>query len=184
MTKRNSSKDQAQQINTFSLRPATTDDVDAVVKIENLSYKRPWTEGHFSEEVDKKGSYFLVYTDDETDEVVAGYIVFRDLGQETQILNIVVALEWRGLGMATRLLRFAINEAHRLNHKRVFLEVRTSNDAAIKLYNKIGFIDGGIRRKFYEDGEDARMYYLSIESKNPVEQVSDEPENKDNITYH
>ena len=150
--------------NTLSLRPATSDDIEAVLRIEKSSYKFPWSPGNFLEELRQPQSHFLVYTDDETDSIVAGYIVFWDLKDETHILNVAVALDWRGLGMGKKLVSQAINHAYREKHKRVFLEVRTSNNGAIALYESMGFIKDHVKKSFYSDGEDAQFMMLNCQS--------------------
>ena len=151
---------------TFSIRPATSDDLDGIMKIEKKSYQHPWKKEQFAKELENKQSTFLVYTDDETDEEVAGYIVFWNLGHEIHILNVAVGLEWRGLGMGTKLVRHAINEGYRCKLERVILEVRVSNKSGIALYKKIGFESISTRKKFYSDGEDALQMSLNLLTSN------------------
>jgi len=147
---------------TFSLRPATIDDLDAILEIERLAYPLPWTRQQFVDEVENPRSHFLVYTDDETDTYVAGYIVFWDLEHETHILNVAVNLDWRGLGMGLKLVGAAINHSYRCNHDRVFLEVRASNSGAISLYQKVGFQVDHVKKSFYENKEDAVFMVLRV----------------------
>lgn len=158
---------------TISVRPATEDDVGAVHAIEKRCYKHPWSQAQFLEELSTKGSQFLVLTDDETDTLVAGYVVFRDLGTESHLLNVAVEHNWRGLGMGQRLVGFVINHAYRQGHDRVFLEVRTENLGAVGLYEKMGFRRITVRKSFYSDGADAFFMQLDLEKASDPDQSDD-----------
>jgi len=72
-------------------------------------------------------------------------------------LNVAVHPDWRGLGLGKRLVRQAIDMAVRKEMKRVFLEVRRSNAAAISLYKSAGFFIDHTKANFYENGEDAHF---------------------------
>jgi ribosomal-protein-alanine N-acetyltransferase len=153
----------------FSIRNATEDDLEAILKIEKLSYPPPaiaWSRDAFVVELDKPFAQFLVLTDDETDSVIGAYIVYWQLFDETHILNVAVSPDWRGLGFATRLIRHAINSAVQKEMKRVFLEVRKSNAAAAALYQKLGFFIDHIKPSFYENGEDAYFMVLYLNRSN------------------
>lgn len=147
----------------FSLRPATPEDVAKILAIEAKVHVAPWDQTHLDSEFSKPYSHFLVLTDDETDEVIAGYIVFWTLFDEAQILNVAVDLPHRGLGYAKLLVRSAINEAVRKGIKRVLLDVRKSNLAAIQLYQGVGFVITHVRKGFYSNAEDAYQMALYME---------------------
>lgn len=148
---------------SISLRPATEDDLPLMLEIERASYPLPWTEGAFREELLKPFSNVLVLTDDETDSIVVGYIVFWTMFDECHILNVAVNSDWRGLGHAKNLVGHAINVAIRKNMKRLFLEVRKSNEGAIALYKSLGFYVDHIKETFYDDGEDALFMVRYLE---------------------
>lgn len=150
----------------FSIRPATEDDLPALLAIERKSYPLPWTEEHFRLEIEKPFAKVLALTDDETDAVVAGYIVFWMLFDECHILNVAVEREWKNQGVATHLIRSAIDNALKKDFKRVFLEVRKSNTSAVNLYQKLGFFIDHIKPKFYDDGEDAYFLVLYLQKEN------------------
>lgn len=139
----------------FSLRPATTDDVSKILEIEQKLKLPPWTEENLRAELVKPYSHFLVMTDDQTDTVIAGYLVCWTMYDECQILNIVVDLEFRGLGLAKFMIGKIFSLATKRNIRKVVLEVRKSNAAAVFLYQKMGFSITHVRKRFYSDGEDA-----------------------------
>lgn len=144
----------------FSLRPATPDDVKALVEIEKRVHVAPWTEDHFLGELQKPYSQVLVLTDDETDEKIAGYVVYWLMLDDCQILNIATDLPFRGLGHAQAMVREAGKAAIKKGLKLMSLEVRKTNLPAIQLYQKLGFTISSIRKGFYANGEDA--YQMSI----------------------
>ena len=147
----------------FSLRPATSDDLHHVIQIEQKVYVSPWTESQFQLELAKPYSHFLLLTDDETDTNIAGYIVCWIMYDECQILNLAVDLPYRGLGLAKMMMRKAMVLASKKGIKKITLEVRKSNLAAIHLYQELHFIIIHVRKNFYSDGEDAYSMVLSLE---------------------
>jgi ribosomal-protein-alanine N-acetyltransferase len=143
-----------------SLRPATRDDLAQILAIEAKSYPAPWTSGQFTAELTTPRSKFLVLTDDETDELILGYIIYWVQVEGVSLLNVTVHPDWRGLGSATRMLRAMINETVRDEIPKAILEVRVSNGAAIRLYEKVGFVKTHERKNFYHDGETAIVMEL------------------------
>lgn len=133
-------------------RPATENDLPAILEIERKSYQFPWSQEAFRNELVKPFSNVLILVDRGE---VAGYIVYWLLFDEAHVLNVTVAPTHRGAGYGARLMRRVINDALAKEMKRVFLEVRTSNAAAIALYQKLGFFTDHVKKSFYEDGEDA-----------------------------
>ncbi len=144
-----------QESATFSLRPATEDDLPALVALEQAIQVAPWNAEHFRAELQKPFSQVLVLTDDETDSVLIGYAVFWRVGDEVHLLNVGVALEHRGQGFGKLLVRRVLAFASRENAKKIWLEVRKSNLAAVGLYQGLGFAICQIRKQFYSNGEDA-----------------------------
>lgn len=148
---------------SFSLRPATADDLSRVLAIENQVHVSPWKEEHFQSEFSKPYSHFLLFTDDETDLEVAGYIVFWIMFDECQILNVAVDLPYRGLGLAKKMIRKAAQVALQKGIKKMVLDVRKSNLPAIQLYQGLNFVITHIRKGFYSNGEDAYQMTLLLE---------------------
>ena len=148
-----------------SLRPATPEDLNSLARIEGVSNKSPWTRANFEAELSKSFSRSLVLTDDETDEVIYGYIVFwlLPLDKVARILNVVVPEEYRGNGFGKRLVRQATNEALRSDYEKIQLEVRKSNESAVRLYQTLQFSIIRIHKGFYGDGEDAYIMELTLE---------------------
>lgn len=157
------------QVKDFSLREATADDLPRLVEIEDRVHVAPWTEAHFEEELAKPYSETLLYTDDETDEVIVGYVVFWLMFDECQILNVAVDLPFRRRGFAQRLIGKALQMALQKNIRRIFLNVRKSNIEAIQLYQGLKFGITHVRKGFYSDGEDAYEMTLDLTGAEVIE---------------
>ncbi len=147
----------------YSLRPATEEDLSKVVEIEKRVHIAPWQESHFSSELSKPYCQFLVLTDDETDSLIAGYIVCWMMAEECQVLNIAVDLPFRRLGFASLMIRKCIQLAESKGINKITLEVRKSNAAAVQLYQSLNFNILHIRKGFYSNGEDAYHMSLSLD---------------------
>ncbi|MBU0502415.1 MAG: ribosomal protein S18-alanine N-acetyltransferase [Candidatus Margulisbacteria bacterium] len=85
------------------------------------------------------------------EEKVVGYIGVEKIAGETHIINMAVHPDYRRKGVGKKLIETILNDSDVF-----FLEVRISNVAAQKLYEKFGFKNVGTRKKYYQDnGEDA-----------------------------
>ena len=138
-----------------AIRLAEPGDVLALAGIEDAS--RPggnWNPAQVAEELERERATVLVQ--EQQDGQVAGWIVtWRVPPDELHILELAVSPHHRRQGIATSLLLAALSEPYRREATLVLLEVRASNEAAIAMYEKAGFVAVGRRRKFYSDGEDA-----------------------------
>jgi ribosomal-protein-alanine N-acetyltransferase len=151
-----------------SLRPASPDDLDPILMIENESYPEPWKRSHFEKELATNYARFLVLTDDETDSVIIGYIIYWIQAEGVSLMNVTVNPKWKGLGFAKMLMQAMIRETVREEIPKIILEVRESNQAAIRLYEGIGFKKTHERRKFYQDGETAWVMEIKTSDIHPT----------------
>ena len=81
-----------------------------------------------------------------------GYCLFRNVGDETEILNIVIVKSRRRQGLGRTLLLGLIEKLQCCSCKKIWLEVRKSNMAAQKLYDIMEFKQAGIRKNYYRFG--------------------------------
>ena len=140
-------------------------DLDCILEIENLSFAKPWNRLAFLQELrsENGGAYALKSEDAGGRSELMGYVCFRYVFDEMHILKIAVAPRWRGRGAASRLIRKSIAEAAERRISKIFLEVRPSNDPAVRFYLKAGFQIVGKRKNYYaETREDAWVMMKNI----------------------
>ena len=136
----------------------TAADVDAVHEIEVASFATPWSRETILHDVEENQC--------------ARYVVVREYGRaiayagvwfildEGHITNIAVRPDRRGMGYGEMAARAMIQLAADSGMNWMTLEVRRSNAAAQALYHKLGFIDVGYRKRYYENREDALIMAL------------------------
>lgn len=145
------------------LREMTVADLDAVLSIEQSVQAYPWTRGNFSDSLNN-GDLCCV---DEAEGELRGYVVLMPTVEEAELLTIGVAATQQRKGLGRAILLEMLGVARSRNMQRVFLEVRSSNAAAIALYRSAGFSDVGVRRGYYRDAagsEDAIVMACEITS--------------------
>jgi ribosomal-protein-alanine N-acetyltransferase len=138
-------------------------DLNAIELIERASYRTPWSRSMFAGELAKPSSLSLGAFDPETDELL-GYLIISRYVDAWHVMNVAVAPEHRRRKIATMLLE-RLFELTADEHRRGYtLEVRVSNDVAIRLYERAGFKPRGIRRGYYTDNrEDALIMWRDPE---------------------
>jgi ribosomal-protein-alanine N-acetyltransferase len=138
---------------------ADTDDLDAVVDIEQASYTNPWTREMFRWELENWAvSYLYVARTDQ--HRVAAYCACWLVFDELHINNLAVRPDCRRHGIGTQLLQQLIHEGRRLGARRATLEVRRSNEVARRLYEQLGFRIAGERPRYYSSPvEDALILW-------------------------
>jgi len=134
------------------IRPMTAADLDEVLVIEQASFRTPWKREHFESELSGRHSFPFVAA---AGGRVVGYVCLMSLFEEAQILDIAVAPDQRGRGIARSLLEHACAVARTKQAEYMALEVRESSHAAIALYLRSGFRRTGVRPAYYEATEDA-----------------------------
>jgi ribosomal-protein-alanine N-acetyltransferase len=129
------------------MRAMTLEDVDEVLAIEQAVQAYPWTRGNF---VDVLSQGYVCRVDDDGGGI-RGYAVLRLVLDEAELLNIGVSALQQRKGLGRAMLREMLDVAREKNIRRVFLEVRASNAAALALYRGTGFGEFGVRRGYYQN---------------------------------
>ncbi len=133
----------------WTIEPLTsTADLDAVLAIEQASFTNPWTREMYLAELENEGVSYCYLARDASGAVV-GFCSFWRVLDELHLNNLAVAPPHRGSGIGTALIRAVLREGARLGARRATLEVRRSNDAAQRLYARLGFVQAGVRRGYY-----------------------------------
>ena len=137
-------------------------DIDAVMEIERLSFRAPWSRKVFVEELERAWARVDVLRDVTSGEAV-GFANYWLVADELHILNIAIHPQHRRAGHATRLLAHMVDVARRGSCRCMTLEVRRSNTVAQGLYRRFAFRAVGVRPNYYaEDEEDAIVMILDM----------------------
>ena len=124
------------------------EDLDGVLAVDDASFNRPWTRAMYeSEFLNRDTARLHVHRLPECR--VAGYIATWVIVDEVHINNLAVRPEFRNRGLGSALLAFALEDGERHGAPRATLEVRRSNEAARRLYERHGFRLAGVRRDYY-----------------------------------
>ena len=147
----------------IEFRRLASRDLEAIERIERRSYPTPWSRSMFASELAKPSSTSLGAFDSETGELV-GYLVISRYVDAWHVMNIAVAPEHRRRGIAAALFERLFELTSSDGRRGYTLEVRISNEAAIKLYERLGFQSRGVRRGYYTDNrEDALIMWRDPE---------------------
>lgn len=148
--------------NSIAIDIMKKEDIDQVLAIEQASFTMPWSRNLFLSEFRSPSvSMLMVALADVSVRSVIGYIVCWLVADEVHILNLAVDRSFRRQGMAKSIVLAALKRAHQKGAKRAFLEVRSSNTAAKKLYLDLGFTGTSVRRDYYDEPiEDALVMTL------------------------
>ena len=134
---------------TFTVeRLATPEDLDGVLAIEDASFNNPTTRDWYEGEL-KRPDVCFIYVLRTPETPVAGFCAFWLVIDQAHINNLAILPELRGRGLGTQLLEAVIAEAAHLGATLLTLEVRQSNQPALRLYEKAGFSREGMRKNYY-----------------------------------
>lgn len=132
-------------------------DLPYAAELERRYFSVPWTFGQLKESLGNPGYLFLAA---EEDGRVVGYGGLLKNLDEGDITNIVVEEAYRGRGIARQLAAGLLEEGRKCGLSAFTLEVRAGNAAAVHLYESLGFLTEGVRKRFYErPAEDALIMW-------------------------
>ena len=132
----------------MEIRKMTAREVPQVAELEKLCFSQPWSEKSVAGELENPLSLWLVAMEGES---LAGYVGSQTVMDETDMMNLAVAPEFRRQGVGEALVNALVVSLKELGSRCLTLEVRDSNEAARALYAKLGFGEIGRRRGYYRD---------------------------------
>ena len=154
------------------IRPAIPDDIPAIRALEQQADSAAhWAEREYDAlfAADAPARIALVAVGKSDAAQVHGFVIARCALDEWEIENVVVADGDRRLGIGTRLVQELLLRVLAAGATSVLLEVRESNTAARRLYEKLGFSEQGRRSNYYRDPpEDALLLQISIPAREKV----------------
>jgi len=137
------------------------EDLAEIVKIENRCHLTPWTSKNFIDSYCAKNLFKVLKNEND----IIGYYIALFALDECELLNITITPEQQKKGFGELMLKNLLSECGKANIVNIFLEVRSSNLFAIRLYKKIGFNETGVRNNYYQnkDGqEDAILMGMAL----------------------
>jgi ribosomal-protein-alanine N-acetyltransferase len=149
MTKKN-------KINLF-----VKEDLAGIIEIEDKCHLTPWTKKNFIDSYDANNLFKVLKSEND----IIGYYVALFAYDECELLNITIKPELQKKSFGELMLKDLLSECRKANIANIFLEVRKSNLSAIRLYEKKGFNEIGIRNNYYQNRhskEDAILMGLAI----------------------
>ena len=150
----------------IEIRRMTADDVKDVSELEKIIFSTPWSEESFSRAIDNQDNVYLIAREDETGEI-AGYCGIWMVAGEGQINNVAVSEKFRNAKIATKMLKMAMRMCQIHSCEDFTLEVRRSNAPAIRVYEKLGLKECGVRKDYYKNPkEDAIIMW-----RHPVKSI-------------
>lgn len=130
-------------------------DLPSVLVIERLTYPSPWSEQQFIDSLNNPQTLtHLILKGNQ----ILGYSIALHASKFTDLLNICIHPQYQNQGFGRQLFNHLLTA---LDRKVVFIEVRISNYNALSFYKKLGFKTINTRKKYYSDGEDAKILYFS-----------------------
>lgn len=141
------------------IRKATVNDITYLVRIEKKVFTQSLGESFlFDELLLNPFAHYFVY---ELNKEVIGYIGFRAIDSNSEMMNFCMDPEYQGQGYGTEILNYSIDYLKNIGVSSILLEVRKSNKTAQAVYEKFGFKKSHIRKNYYQN-EDAFVYMKEV----------------------
>ena len=132
------------------IQPVTSErDIDDLLRIESIAFTRPWTREMYLSELEHRDVSFFYIARDPVGEAI-GFCSWWLVLDEVHVNNFAVLPEHRRSGVASRLLERVLADGAARGANRATLEVRRSNEAALRLYEKFGFLPPSKPETFME----------------------------------
>jgi [ribosomal protein S18]-alanine N-acetyltransferase len=146
----------------IEIRTLGLGDLDAIEAIEKRAYRTPWSRSMFASELAKPTSICLGAFEG---ELLMGYTINSRYVDAWHVMNVAIDPEYQRRGVASQLLERLFELTADDERRGYTLEVRVSNQDAIRLYEKLGFEPRGVRRGYYTDNrEDALIMWRDSKS--------------------
>lgn len=139
-----------------SPRPASLDDAAALARIAREALPEAWSEASIRASLARPGCCALVIDPER------GFVLGWRADDEAEILTLAVEKDSRGQGLGRALVVALLDRLRADGARRVSLEVRSSNAAALGLYASLGFTPARVRPRYYRDGEDALVLGVAL----------------------
>ncbi len=167
-------RDESRRTCALEIGPLTLADLAAVMALEKVSFPSPWSLATYHSELtrNRRSRYLKVSPVPGNNPPALPALIaqggFMRFGAEMHIVTIAVQPHWRGRSIGEWLLLALLELGREEGAQTAALEVRVSNQVALRLYRKLNFAEVGYRRRYYPDKEDARILELADLHTQPV----------------
>lgn len=148
-------------LNRVSLLWAAPDRGEELAALHAKLFDPPWTQKSIEDMLAHPASTSLIAVTGDP-KLIIGFIIGQLAADEAEILSIGVVREWQRFGVGRMLLEGLIRASRRGEAKRLFLEVAEDNEAAAKLYARLGFKEFGRRKAYYRRGDGTAADALTL----------------------
>jgi ribosomal-protein-alanine N-acetyltransferase len=138
----------------LELRPMVVDDVDDVHALERAVFPHPWSRANFMDSLSSGYDAWVLREPD--DGALAGYFLVMYAVDEAHLLDVAVSAERQGSGLGRFLLDRIATRSRAMGMTSVLLEVRPSNERALQVYGRYGYLQIGRRKGYYPAHEGKR----------------------------
>lgn len=138
-------------VKNIMIRDMEEKDIYQMAELEQIVFSDPWSEESFRFALHNASDIYLIA---EEEDIMLGYCGLRSIAGEGHIMNICVHPEFRGKGIGRMLAQMLIKRGREAGDGSFTLEVRKNNLRALTLYKKLGFIEAGIRKDYYNKPKD------------------------------
>lgn len=138
------------------VRSASLDDCEVLAELHGAAFRRGWSSAEFEALLYQPGVRALVARSKGGfgPPVATGFILYRAVRDEAEVLSVATAPDWRRRGVGAMLIESALRDLYREGVRFLHLEVEDTNVAAIGLYAKMEFVRAGERPGYYAQGRD------------------------------
>ena len=143
----------------INISKMTIDDLNSIKNILETDFDDFWNYNILKTELSNPSSYYIIA---KKNEGILGFAGIIDTVDQYEITNIVVKKNYRKNKVGTLLLNNIIDFVKNSKKGKIFLEVNKKNISAIALYKKHGFIECGLRKKYYNNTDDAILMFLQV----------------------
>jgi len=134
------------------------EDLGEVISLERTNPLTVWSKEMFIEEMRHPfANCFVMKTQRGSQRRVIGFVCFRNVAEESELLNICVRPDYRCQGVGKELMQFYVEFSRQKGNKTFHLEVCSSNHPAIRLYQSFAYESSGLRKNFYQGKFDALL---------------------------
>ena len=157
-------------VTTIEFRPMTGDDLPTILDLERIVYPEPWSEAVFREELARHDRTYLVA---EEGPRIVGFGGLLFVENDAHVTTLAVTPDARGRRLGTRLMLALASAALGAGAAHLTLEVRVSNTAARRLYERFGFESVGVRKNYYRTEDALVMWATDIDTPEYTERLKE-----------